>query len=108
MLESYTMDRSHRDISSLMYMKPEMAVLYRKGEAIEELIIGDTIVVKPGERIPADGIVTEGVSAVNQGMQTSFSLHNSAYNKGNQIQCNFPRMRGTANSPCCYYKKTTS
>ncbi|TDF95151.1 heavy metal translocating P-type ATPase [Paenibacillus piri] len=77
-LESYTMDRSRRDISSLMEMKPETAVLYRNGEemavGIEQLTIGDTIVVKPGERIPADGIVIEGASAVDQAAITGESI----------------------------------
>ncbi|MDT3424956.1 Cd2+/Zn2+-exporting ATPase [Paenibacillus forsythiae] len=77
-LESYTMDRSSRDISSLMGMKPETAVLYKDGVEtvvpIEQLAKGDTVVVKPGERIPADGIVTEGSSAVNQASITGESI----------------------------------
>ncbi|WP_028548440.1 heavy metal translocating P-type ATPase [Paenibacillus sp. UNC451MF] len=77
-LESYTMDRSRRDISSLMDLKPEMAVLYRDGEevavSIEDLKIGDLIVVKPGERIPSDGVVTEGASSVNQASITGESI----------------------------------
>ena len=77
-LESYTMDRSRRDISSLMDLKPEMAVLYRGGEeivvSIEALQVGDIIVVKPGERIPADGLITEGASSVNQASITGESL----------------------------------
>lgn len=77
-LEGYTMARSYRDISSLMDMKPETALLYRDGTEqtvrIEELAVGDLIIVKPGERIPADGIVTEGVSAVNQSSITGESI----------------------------------
>ncbi|WP_282935222.1 heavy metal translocating P-type ATPase [Paenibacillus sp. RC67] len=77
-LESYTMDRSRRDISSLMDLKPELAVLYRDGEetivSIDALEIGDVIIVKPGERIPADGVVTEGLSSVNQASITGESL----------------------------------
>ncbi|WP_079909331.1 heavy metal translocating P-type ATPase [Paenibacillus sp. 32352] len=77
-LESYTMDRSRRDISALMDLKPEMAVLYRDGKeqvvAIEDLKVGDLVVVKPGERIPADGMVTEGTSSVNQASITGESI----------------------------------
>jgi len=77
-LESYTMERSRRDISSLMELKPETAVLYRDGGeqvvSIEQLAIGDVILVKPGERIPADGVITEGASSVNQATITGESI----------------------------------
>jgi len=77
-LESYTMQRSHRDICSLMDLKPETAVRYREGREtvvpIEELQIGEIILVKPGERIPADGIVIEGTSSVNQASITGESV----------------------------------
>jgi len=69
-LETYTMQRSSRDISALMDMKPETATLFRNDQEvvvrIEELNIGDIVVVKPGERIPADGEIHKGTSAVNQ------------------------------------------
>lgn len=77
-LETYTMDRSRRDISSLMGMKPERATLYRDGAetevAIETLQPGDIVVVKPGERIPADGCVVDGASSVNQASITGESI----------------------------------
>ncbi|WP_248924963.1 heavy metal translocating P-type ATPase [Paenibacillus hamazuiensis] len=77
-LESYTMDRSRRDISSLMDLKPETATLYRDGVetvvAIEQIEVGDVVLVKPGERIPADGTVKEGTSAVNQASITGESV----------------------------------
>jgi len=77
-LETYTMDRSRRDISSLMELKPETAVVLRDGAeaavSVRELEAGDLVVVKPGERIPADGVVVEGVSAVNQASITGESV----------------------------------
>ncbi|RXZ76715.1 cadmium-translocating P-type ATPase [Paenibacillaceae bacterium] len=77
-LESYTMDRSRRDISALVEMKPETAMLYEAGVErlvpIAELSVGDIVIVKPGERIPADGIVVEGSSAVNQASITGESI----------------------------------
>ncbi|MEF3310203.1 heavy metal translocating P-type ATPase [Paenibacillus sp. GYB004] len=77
-LESYTMARSHRDISSLMELKPETAVLYTDGQEtvvpIEQLSVGDTVIVKPGERIPSDGVVKGGASAVNQASITGESV----------------------------------
>lgn len=77
-LESYTMARSHRDISSLMELKPETAVLYTEGQEtvvpIEQLSVGDMVIVKPGERIPSDGVVKGGASAVNQASITGESV----------------------------------
>jgi len=77
-LETYTMDRSSRDISALMGMKPERATLYKDGAetivAIDELKLGDVIVVKPGERIAADGVVVQGASSVDQASITGESI----------------------------------
>ncbi|WP_438352007.1 heavy metal translocating P-type ATPase [Paenibacillus sp. FA6] len=69
-LESYTMERSKKDISSLLALKPETALRIDNGEmkkvTIDQLQIGDLFLVKPGELIPADGRVERGYSAVNQ------------------------------------------
>ncbi|MFB9278383.1 heavy metal translocating P-type ATPase [Cohnella cellulosilytica] len=77
-LETYTMDRSSKDISSLMDQKPETGRLVRDGAehivAIEALKAGDLVLVKPGERIPSDGIVAEGASDVNQASITGESI----------------------------------
>lgn len=77
-LETYTMARSHRDISALMDLKPETARLYRDGVEqvvpIEALAVGDMIIVKPGERIPADGKVIEGNSSIDQSSITGESI----------------------------------
>ncbi|USG63400.1 cadmium-translocating P-type ATPase [Brevibacillus ruminantium] len=77
-LEAFTMERSSRDISALMELKPEKAILYRDGKerlvTIEELQLGDLILVKPGERIPADGVVKDGYSSVNQASITGESV----------------------------------
>jgi len=77
-LESYTMDRSSRDISSLMDQKPETGIRIEGGAEtvvpIEWLRAGDLVLVKPGERIPSDGVVTEGASTVNQASITGESI----------------------------------
>ncbi len=77
-LETYTMDRSSKDISSLMDQKPETGTLIRDGAElvvpIEELKAGDLVLVKPGERIPSDGVVAEGASDVNQASITGESI----------------------------------
>jgi Cd2+/Zn2+-exporting ATPase len=77
-LESYTMERSKKDISSLMSLKPETAIRIENGEmskvSIDQLQIGDLFLVKPGELIPADGCVNRGFSAVNQASITGESI----------------------------------
>lgn len=77
-LESYTMERSRKDISSLMELQPETALRLEGGEmvsvSISKLQIGDLILVKPGELIPADGQVYRGGSSVNQSSITGESV----------------------------------
>ncbi|MGG4091732.1 heavy metal translocating P-type ATPase [Paenibacillus lautus] len=77
-LESYTMERSRKDISSLMELQPETALRIEKGEmvsiSISKLEIGDLILVKPGELIPADGKIYRGSSTVNQASITGESV----------------------------------
>lgn len=69
-LEHYAMGRARRAIEALAELAPETAIV-RRGEATEEvpvqsLVVGDIVLVKPNERIPADGVVTLGESSVNQ------------------------------------------
>ncbi|WP_088831509.1 heavy metal translocating P-type ATPase [Paenibacillus tyrfis] len=77
-LETFTMEKSSRDISSLMDLKPETAIVWEEGAEkrvpVEQLRVGDLVLVKPGERLPADGIVQEGSSAVNQASITGESI----------------------------------
>lgn len=77
-LESYTNERSSKDISELMALKPETALRLNGKDMetvnIEELVPGDLLLVKPGELIPADGLVTKGLSAVNQASITGESV----------------------------------
>ncbi len=69
-LEDYAAERAGRSIRSLMELAPEVATVLRHGEMIiipvEEVQVGDIILVKPGERIPLDGVVVRGSSTVNQ------------------------------------------
>lgn len=78
MLEAYTMDRTRRQVRGLMELAPDTATLLREvGQEtvpVEVLRIGDRILVKPGERIPMDGTVTEGSSGVNQAPITGESV----------------------------------
>ncbi|MCW3794315.1 heavy metal translocating P-type ATPase [Paenibacillus sp. LS1] len=77
-LESYATERSHKDISSLLALKPENALRIEDGQmklvAIDDLQPGDLLLVKPGELIPADGVVYRGSSFINQSSITGESL----------------------------------
>ena len=77
-LESYATERSHKDISSLLALKPETALRIEDGQmnlvAIDDLQPGDLLLVKPGELIPADGVVYRGSSFINQSSITGESL----------------------------------
>ncbi len=77
-LEGYTMDRARNAIRGLMDLSPRQAtVLHGDREEVrpvEELRIGDRILVRPGERLPADGVVLSGESAVDQAPITGESV----------------------------------
>ncbi|MGE0160837.1 MAG: heavy metal translocating P-type ATPase [Gemmatimonadales bacterium] len=78
LLEAYSVDRARASIGSLMEMAPERAVVVRSGVETSvpaaSLLPGDEIVVRPGDRIAADGTVLEGASAVDQSAITGESL----------------------------------
>lgn len=78
-LETYAMNKSHREISSLMKLQPEEAWLVRGGfqpikVAVGDLKVNDHILVKPGERIPADGVIHKGTSTVDEAAITGESM----------------------------------
>jgi len=77
-LQTYTMDKTRRSIRALMELAPPEAVVMRDGQEqrlpVDALTIGDTILVKPGERIAMDGVVLSGFSAVDQAPITGESL----------------------------------
>lgn len=78
LLETYSLDRARKSIQRLMTLAPNVAL--RKDESGEKLVsvdqinLGDTIIIKPGERIPMDGRVIAGQSFVNQSPITGESL----------------------------------
>lgn len=69
LFEGYAEGRSRDSISHLMEIKPDIANVERNGNTMqvspEEVAIGETIVVRPGEKVPLDGKVIEGQSALN-------------------------------------------
>jgi Cd2+/Zn2+-exporting ATPase len=77
-LEGYAMGRAKRAIESLSELAPRVARVRRNGVekevAVEELVVGDIIIIKPDERVPADGLVVEGETSINQAPITGESL----------------------------------
>ncbi|MGN0601129.1 MAG: heavy metal translocating P-type ATPase [Oscillospiraceae bacterium] len=78
LFQSYAVGKSRKSISELMDIRPDYANIERNGELIkvdpEEISIGDIITVKPGEKIPLDGIVTEGYSTIDASALTGESI----------------------------------
>ncbi|WP_199197235.1 heavy metal translocating P-type ATPase [Chroococcidiopsis sp. CCALA 051] len=77
-LEGYAMQRTERDIRSLMSLSSDTARVLDRGQEklvdVERLQVGDRILVKPGELIPTDGIIQEGYSTLNEAAITGESL----------------------------------
>ncbi len=78
MLESYSKGRTTDALKSLMKLAPQTANVIRGGVEstidIDDVVTGDIFVVRPGENIPVDGVVVEGVSAVNEAALTGESI----------------------------------
>lgn len=78
MLEARSKGRTTDALKSLMKLAPKTAVIIRNGEEtevpIEQVKKGDLFVVRPGENIPVDGVVVEGISAVNESALTGESI----------------------------------
>ncbi len=78
LFQSYAVGRSRRSISELMDIRPDYANVERNGEVLtvapDEVSIGEIIYVKPGEKIPLDGTITEGKSTLNTAALTGESL----------------------------------
>lgn len=78
LFQSIAVGRSRRSIAALMDIRPDRATVLRDGREItvspNEVAIGETIIIRPGERIPIDGRVTEGRAAVDLSALTGESL----------------------------------
>jgi Cu+-exporting ATPase len=77
-LESFTFERTQRAIQRIVEVFPRRCWVLRDGQEVrvrtQEVQVGDRVVVKPGARVPVDGIVQEGSSAVDQSALTGESL----------------------------------
>ena len=82
LFQSYAVGKSRRNISELMDIRPDYANVENDGELEQvdpdEVEIGTVIVVQPGEKVPIDGVITEGTSTLNTSALTGESLPRSA------------------------------
>ena len=89
LFQSYAVDKSRKSISSLMDIRPDYANLYIDGKIEKvnpnEVRIGDTIVVKPGEKIPLDGFIIEGETTLDTKALTGESLPREAVRGDNVL-----------------------
>ena len=78
LFQNYAVDKSRKSIASLMDIRPDYANIYRNGivEKVnpDEVKVGDTIVVKPGEKIPLDGVIFEGQTTLDTKALTGESM----------------------------------
>lgn len=77
-LESVTKGKASEAIKKLIGLQPKTAFVIRKGKELEipikDVVIGDIILVKPGQKIPVDGVVIDGFSSVDESMLTGESI----------------------------------
>lgn len=78
LFQTYAVNRSRKSIAALMELRPEQAYVERGREVValppEEVAVGEILVVRPGERVPLDGAVTEGASALDTSALTGESV----------------------------------
>lgn len=77
-LETYAIGRTRKAIESLGKLRPEVALVRRSGQEavvpVDELVIGDVVLVRPGDRLPIDGLVVNGSSSIDQSAITGESI----------------------------------
>lgn len=82
LFQSYAVGKSRRNISELMNIRPDYANIEREGKVEkvdpDMVAVGSVIVVKPGEKVPIDGIIIEGNSALNTSVLTGESIPREA------------------------------
>jgi len=82
LFQSYAVGKSRRNISALMDIRPDYANIERDGDIVavdpDEVAIGEIIIVKPGEKIPIDGIIVEGNASLNTSALTGESAPRDA------------------------------
>ena len=82
LFQSYAVGKSRKNIAALMDIRPDYANVERNGQLTQvdpdEVAVGDLIVIRPGERVPLDGVIVEGQSSLNTSALTGESLPREA------------------------------
>jgi len=103
-LQSYAVSRSRKNIGALMDIRPDYANIERDGKLEkvdpDDVALGTTIVVQPGERVPLDGVVLRGTSSLNTSALTGESLPRDVQ-QGDEV------ISGCINMTGVLYVKTT-
>jgi len=96
-METYTMNKSHREISSLMDLQPEEATRLvddvEEIVAVEDLSVGDLLLIRPGERIPADGKIVIGQTNIDEAAISGESIPVTK-SKGDDVFAGTVNLRG--------------
>lgn len=104
LFQDIAVDNSKKSISALMDIKPESAVVIRDGKELtvspEEVRVSETIMVKPGEKIPLDGVVVKGSSSLDCSALTGESIPSDKTEGDNVVS-------GTVNMSSVLYIRTT-
>ena len=91
LFQSYAVGKSRKNISALMDIRPDYANIERDGELEQvdpdEVEIGSVIVVRPGEKIPIDGVVIEGISTLDTSALTGESVPREVRAEDEVISC---------------------
>jgi P-type Cu+ transporter len=78
LLEAIAKGKTSEAIKKLMHLSPKIATVLRNGKEVkvkvDDLVEGDLIIVKPGEKIPVDGLISEGTSSIDESMITGESI----------------------------------
>src|SRR3989337_914329 len=97
-LEAYASDRVRGAVRALMELAPKEALVRKNGEElvikVEEVKVGDTIIIKPGEKLPLDGRVVKGTSSLDQASITGESIPVSK-GPGDEVFAGTINQRGT-------------
>ncbi len=77
-LEAIAKGKTSEAIKKLMHLSPKIATVLRKGVelkiSVDQVVVGDILIVKPGEKVPVDGIIIEGNSSIDESMITGESM----------------------------------
>src|SRR3989344_1574500 len=77
-LEAIAKGKTSEAIKKLMHLSPKIATVIRNGKEmqikVDDVIVGDIVIVKPGEKVPVDGIIIEGSSSIDESMITGESM----------------------------------